>query len=69
MEDDTAELLDVLTATRQALKGLQRQARQTLQLATDLEERLAERESALRQPTANGGTRYEPYETKHHTSA
>lgn len=65
MQDDTAELLAVLTATRQALKGLQRQARSTLQLATDLEVRLADRERTLRNPTARGGTgTHERYETK-----
>jgi hypothetical protein len=50
------ELLDAVAMTRQALKGLLRQARQTMQLATDLEERLAARETEIRNRTANGGT-------------
>lgn len=44
--DELAELRDALTATRQALKGLQRQARAALQLTTDLQERIDRYERA-----------------------
>lgn len=54
MPDGLDELLASVAMTRQALKGMQRQARQTLQLATDLEERLDAYQQSIR--SAIGGT-------------
>lgn len=51
--DELEELLLAAGNTRTAMKGLQRQARVALQLAADLEARLARAEPLLRDLTAH----------------